>query len=398
MEDIKKQIDFWKEKALKDNLTKLYNRNAFDIVVEDLENIGHFAIVDIDHFKSVNDEYGHDVGDAVLKQLAEILEEETIVFRWGGEEFIIILPEGDAQEFLDDLRKKIAGTKFPEVDYITVSIGHTEFSSSKYVNSIFKEADNALYCAKEGGRNQVIKYEDGMDCAAHNDDGKNLDKNKECKKEKLESKIELVAGAKEVSIDLDGTIIEDRFPEFGKTIEKNVEQMRELKEKGYRLVILSARISGNPSWKKKIEKMLKERDIPFDKITNKKPHTTSAFIDDRNLCVPYNEEWSSNMADKIEKLVKDHKTKSVKSREIGVAPSADTPQELEIYKEQLSKLVMDPEYSNIIKDLVLTLQDPDKKYPTHNLDLAVSEIFQEQDIFRESGLADKKKDYRKPAQ
>jgi len=183
-EDKDKDIEYWKDLALRDNLTQLYNRNAFDLVVEDLDDESlYFAIIDVDHFKDVNDTYGHDVGDEVLKALGGMLDKETIAFRWGGEEFILLLPADDsvtAEVFLDELREKVKTLEFENGFNISVSIGFTGYEETESTEEVFKEADKALYCAKEGGRDMVVEYEEGMDCEAHTDDGKDLTKNEEC--------------------------------------------------------------------------------------------------------------------------------------------------------------------------------------------------------------------------
>ena len=123
-------------------------------------------ICDIDHFKKFNDDYGHDVGDDVLKHTARVLTETCravdFVGRWGGEEFLVISPETGlpgAVNLAEKLRASIEqnilkgdGAEFK----ITMSFGVSEYRSDKTANSVLKEADENLYKAKEQGRNRVI--------------------------------------------------------------------------------------------------------------------------------------------------------------------------------------------------------------------------------------------------
>jgi diguanylate cyclase (GGDEF)-like protein len=119
-------------------------------------------MIDIDHFKNVNDTYGHLVGDNVLINLARLVSEnirESDIFaRWGGEEFILLLPNVDvslAEKIVTELRLKIQLKEFEKVGYLTCSFGLTEYVRGDDINSITKRADDALYEAKESGRNRV---------------------------------------------------------------------------------------------------------------------------------------------------------------------------------------------------------------------------------------------------
>jgi diguanylate cyclase (GGDEF)-like protein len=120
-------------------------------------------MTDIDHFKSINDTYGHDAGDKVLMQVAQTLlttcRKEDIVARYGGEEFVVILPNSPATSALEcaeRIRKAIEETVCPGVDRrMTVSVGATLFAADDTEESLIKRADTALYDAKESGRNRV---------------------------------------------------------------------------------------------------------------------------------------------------------------------------------------------------------------------------------------------------
>ena len=134
------------------------------------ENIG-FVFCDIDHFKSVNDTYGHDVGDLVLKAVAEVLangvRESDVFSRWGGEEMVGIMLGANlviTHEKADLLRKKVADLKFPDYPElkVTASFGVSSFSAegekpsaTELVNQLIRQADKALLLAKEEGRNKV---------------------------------------------------------------------------------------------------------------------------------------------------------------------------------------------------------------------------------------------------
>lgn len=160
-----------------DNLTELKNRMGFYsdysknyIKVlndpEKLRNVSLF-ICDIDFFKKVNDTYGHNAGDAVLRHVASIFRRNSRicdgVYRWGGEEFIVILPDtgiAEAAESAERLRTLIMDSvcHFEELDIrITMSFGVTQINKSLSIEDNIKTADERLYRAKEGGRNQVIK-------------------------------------------------------------------------------------------------------------------------------------------------------------------------------------------------------------------------------------------------
>jgi len=162
-----------REAAIKDFLTGLYNRRYFlDVGAKYLSNaLRHeqpivCAMLDIDHFKNVNDNYGHDVGDIVIKHVSQILQESfrksDIVSRFGGEEFCIHAPnmnKEDAEKIFERIRKTIEEssitTEKGEEVAITISIGVTTEPKER-LHDMVKVADELLYEAKDGGRNNVV--------------------------------------------------------------------------------------------------------------------------------------------------------------------------------------------------------------------------------------------------
>jgi len=150
-----------------DTLTGVYNREYFqqylnkkiDFAVRENRSFG-FIMLDIDHFKSVNDTYGHAVGDRVLKKATEAVAKQIGVHdtfaRWGGEEFIIITPQSTIEEIkvlISTIQNAIAKSSFDPVPNITVSFGVTLYKAGDSAASIQKRADDALYKAKANGRN-----------------------------------------------------------------------------------------------------------------------------------------------------------------------------------------------------------------------------------------------------
>lgn len=155
--------------ASTDMLTGHFNRTKIEDLlrseIERAERYGTFfsvILMDIDHFKKVNDEYGHPIGDIILQEfsllLNETLRKADSVGRWGGEEFLIILPETDAEgakEVAEHLRKRIEKFEFTAVKHKTSSFGITQYQKGSDIQSLVNKADVALYNAKNKGRNQV---------------------------------------------------------------------------------------------------------------------------------------------------------------------------------------------------------------------------------------------------
>lgn len=169
--------------AYRDELTQLPSRRALKQQLLSLGRDYSIAMVDVDHFKKLNDTYGHDVGDDVLKMLA--MQLRTVAgggrpFRYGGEEFTLVFPNTEASEaslYLDVLREKIANKKLTIRHHgrprkkpqnrkrrgkakdinISISVGLAEKTDKhRSPQDVIKAADNALYKAKEGGRNRVV--------------------------------------------------------------------------------------------------------------------------------------------------------------------------------------------------------------------------------------------------
>lgn len=156
-----------------DRLTQLYNRLKLDYVIKiEIERANRSGssfvaiMLDIDHFKAVNDNFGHIVGDEVLKEISLIIKSSIRIIdtagRWGGEEFMIILPESDikgGQIVAEKMRLKIEENQFPHVGKLTASFGVSEYKSEMSENELVTRADNAMYKAKNAGRNRVCIHE-----------------------------------------------------------------------------------------------------------------------------------------------------------------------------------------------------------------------------------------------
>ncbi|MCP4595551.1 GGDEF domain-containing protein [Neptuniibacter sp.] len=172
---------FFMYSALNDALTGLNNRQSFDQQIGKLlldkqyakrrssDKQNHnwcFALLDIDHFKQVNDDYGHLFGDEVLIIFARMMQQTfrngDLLFRYGGEEFAVALRDislESALSVLNRFRQAVSEAEFPQLGQVTVSIGVTEIEESLSVPVLIDRADQALYFAKEHGRNQVHSFE-----------------------------------------------------------------------------------------------------------------------------------------------------------------------------------------------------------------------------------------------
>jgi len=171
-EDVSKEMKYQKEilkMATTDQLTNAYNRHKFLELYEiESERARRFnetfsiILIDIDNFKAVNDLYGHDVGDEILKKLVNILTLHSrkidIVSRWGGEEFLLLCPQADVNNIkiiAEKIRAIVQNSKFETVKHLTISLGISTFQKNDTFQDIFKRADKSVYIAKNSGKNRV---------------------------------------------------------------------------------------------------------------------------------------------------------------------------------------------------------------------------------------------------
>lgn len=158
--------------AKRDRLTGVYNRHKIEEILNlELNRANRYdlkfsiLILDIDYFKEVNDTYGHNKGDQVLKKMCNLIgkniRDADTLGRWGGEEFIIIAPETNIDksfQLANKLRKIISQYNFIKDKKVTVSIGLAEYEKNYSIDEIISRADKALYKAKNNGRNRVEKF------------------------------------------------------------------------------------------------------------------------------------------------------------------------------------------------------------------------------------------------
>lgn len=161
---VKHQLE---DSLVMDPLTKVYNRHKLPSIVNgrafDFDNVDDVSVLmaDIDYFKHINDTYGHDKGDEVLKSVANVIKGCTrsndYIIRWGGEEFVVIMPNCPIEQAVnvaERIREKVAATD-NGVCPVTISLGVARYDGFNYENAI-TAADKALYEAKESGRNRVV--------------------------------------------------------------------------------------------------------------------------------------------------------------------------------------------------------------------------------------------------
>ena len=178
-EELVRLVEHNKNLAITDPLTTLYNRRKmmeeikqasqlFDLTGETFT----LAILDLDHFKAINDKYGHTFGDIALQTFANLLKRKikhpNVIARWGGEEFILLFPDKNMLQTKRILTSLQACCNEELLKYRTESVmlsfsaGVCEYNNSEIQNKIIKNADQALYLAKELGRNQITLYKEGL--------------------------------------------------------------------------------------------------------------------------------------------------------------------------------------------------------------------------------------------
>lgn len=161
--------DALREAASRDKLTGLFNRrhgeHLLGTAFGEAQGSGRplaVLLCDVDHFKQVNDRFGHAAGDRVLVDVARILRQSVrgsdVVVRWGGEEFLVVLPgcgPAPALELAERIRRRVADHEDAEVGKVSASIGVASFAGDEAIDALLGRADDALYAAKRGGRNRV---------------------------------------------------------------------------------------------------------------------------------------------------------------------------------------------------------------------------------------------------
>ncbi|WP_200257110.1 sensor domain-containing diguanylate cyclase [Halorhodospira neutriphila] len=156
--------------AFYDRLTEVSNRRHFESLLEQESQRAHryghalsLVFLDVDHFKALNDTYGHEIGDRVLVELVQLLQQRLrasdLVGRWGGEEFLVMLPETPAEQarqVAESLRAQVQEGLMPGAGAITISLGVAAYQPGEALKDFIKRADDALYSAKYSGRNCVV--------------------------------------------------------------------------------------------------------------------------------------------------------------------------------------------------------------------------------------------------
>jgi len=164
------RLEELKKMAVRDPLTGVYNRYLFEKIAQEMisesEIFGTellFVMIDIDYFKRINDTYGHDKGDEVLKEIAAIIRRHfrtnDPIIRIGGEEFLIIVQTKSIEriiQILEELKYDIEHHRFEGIEEkVTISIGVAKYHSGESVEELYKRADEALYESKAAGRNKI---------------------------------------------------------------------------------------------------------------------------------------------------------------------------------------------------------------------------------------------------
>ncbi len=185
--EMHRDLELARKEAVTDGLTGLANRKHFDLeikhltdaVLEEENTTLSLLMLDIDHFKTFNDKFGHQVGDQVLKLLAKTLNDgvkgRDLACRYGGEEFSILLPDTNLDQSVhvaESIRKAISQKDIvnrstgKHIAKVTISVGVSEYNTGEKIDHFIERADKALYKAKERGRNQVISLSYTSDMAS----------------------------------------------------------------------------------------------------------------------------------------------------------------------------------------------------------------------------------------
>tara|TARA_R110000803_G_scaffold76020_1_gene140404 strand:+ start:4873 stop:5874 length:1002 start_codon:yes stop_codon:yes gene_type:complete len=168
---LKSKLEAARHEAIVDSLTGLYNRRGCDIKLQeiDIEQVHSSLAIDIDHFKNVNDQFGHFIGDKVIQRIAKVIKatisDQDIAVRFGGEEFVVVMVNKtmtQAHEVAEKIRLAISQLKLMQRDSqaylpkISVSIGIAQRQDELNWAALFEQADTALYQAKNNGRNRSV--------------------------------------------------------------------------------------------------------------------------------------------------------------------------------------------------------------------------------------------------
>ncbi|MGB0938694.1 GGDEF domain-containing protein [Colwellia sp. M166] len=168
---LKSKLEAARHEAIVDSLTGLYNRRGCDMKLQelDIEQVHSSLAIDIDHFKSVNDQFGHFIGDKVIQRIAKVIKatisDQDIAVRFGGEEFVVVMVNKtmtQAHEVAEKIRLAISQLKLMQRDSkaylpkISVSIGIAQRQDELNWTALFEQADTALYQAKNNGRNRSV--------------------------------------------------------------------------------------------------------------------------------------------------------------------------------------------------------------------------------------------------
>ena len=163
-------VQEFKRMASTDSLTGIYNRMKLEpIMTAEVLRSRRYGrmlsvlLIDIDHFKLVNDNYGHNIGDSVLRDVAAVLKENLreadSLGRWGGEEFLVVAPETStegARKIAEKLREAVAAHRFIRDIKVTISVGVASLMADEWEEDMVRRADEAMYMAKNAGRNRIV--------------------------------------------------------------------------------------------------------------------------------------------------------------------------------------------------------------------------------------------------